>query len=145
MKQKKANAMTTNISSSAKTIATSICPACGCSLVRLGIGADRWAKSHYEGKEYFFCCQGCTDLFNQDPPRYLQETKDLVVCPTCLAEKPVQWTVRMEISGWEVFFCRCPYCPDVFRKDPDHYVKRLQGEIPYKGVFGEAGCCPTEI
>jgi YHS domain-containing protein len=114
-------------------------------LVRLGIGADRWAKSNYEGKEYFFCCQGCTDLFNQDPPRYLQETKDLVVCPTCLAEKPVQWTVRMEISGWEVFFCRCPYCLDVFRKDPDHYVKRLQGEIPYKGVFGEAGCCPTEI
>ena len=122
--------MTTNISSSAKIIATSICPACGCSLVRLGIGADRWAKSNYEGKEYFFCCQGCTDLFNQDP--------------TCLAEKPVQWTVRMEISGWEVFFCRCPYCLDVFRKDPDHYVKRLQGEIPYKGVFGEAGCCPTE-
>ncbi|SVB93949.1 uncharacterized protein METZ01_LOCUS246803 [marine metagenome] len=114
MKLKKANAMTTDIPSSAKTIVTSICPSCGCSLIRLGIGADRWAKSRYEGKEYFFCCQGCADLFNQEPPRYLQETKDLVVCPTCLAEKPVQWTARREIAGWEVFFCRCPYCPDVF-------------------------------
>ena len=144
MKLKKTNVMTTDISSSAKTIVTSICPTCGCSLIRLGIGADRWAKSSYEGKEYFFCCQGCADLFNQEPPRYLQETKDLVVCPTCLAEKPVQWTARMEIAGWEVFFCRCPYCPELFRKDPDHYVKRLQGDIPYDGVFGQAGCCSTE-
>jgi len=119
--------MTNDISSSAKTIVTSICPTCGCSLIRLGIGADRWAKSHYEGQEYFFCCQGCADLFDQEPSKYLQETRELVVCPTCLAEKPVQWT-----------------CPEVFQKDPDHYVKRLQGEIPYEGVFGQAGCCSTE-
>ena len=76
--------------------------------------------------------------------QYLEETKDLVVCPTCLAEKPVQWAVRMEIAGWEVFFCRCPYCPEVFAKDPDQYVKRLQGEIPYDGVFGQAGCCSSD-
>ena len=108
----------------AKKIITSICPTCGCSLIRLGIGSDRWATTTYEGKEYFFCCQGCTDLFNEEPPKYLEETKDLVVCPTCLAEKPVQWAVRMEIAGWEVFFCRCPYCPEVFAKEPDQYVKR---------------------
>ena len=129
---------------SAKKIVTSICPSCGCSLVRLGIGSERWTTTIYEGKEYFFCCQGCTDLFNEEPLRYLEETKDLVVCPTCLAEKPVQWTVRMEIAGWEVFFCRCPYCPEVFQKDPEQYVRRMQGEIPYEGVFGQAGCCPSE-
>ena len=44
--------------------------------------------------------------------------------------------LRMVIAGWEVFFCRCPYCPEEFQKDPDQYVKRLQGEIPYDGVFG---------
>ena len=100
--------MTSDISSSAKTIVTSICPTCGCSLIRLGIGADRWATSHFEGKEYFFCCQGCADLFDQEPSKYLQETRDLVVCPTCLAEKPIQWTVRMEIAGWDVFFLPVP-------------------------------------
>ena len=110
--------MTTDIPSSAKTIVTSICPSCGCSLIRLGIGADRWAKSSYEGKEYFFCCQGCADLFNQEPPRYLQETKDLVVCPTCLAEKPVQWTARMEIAGWEVFFADVPIARNCFERTP---------------------------
>ena len=92
--------MTTDTSSTAKKIVTSICPTCGCSLIRLGIGSDRWTKTNYEGKEYFFCCQGCTDLFNEEPPKYLEETKDLVVCPTCLAEKPLQWTVRMVIAGW---------------------------------------------
>ena len=139
--EERANAMITD---TAKKIITSICPTCGCSLIRLGIGSDRWTTTTYEGKEYFFCCQGCTDLFNEEPPKYLEETKDLVVCPTCLAEKPVQWAVRMEIAGWEAFFCRCPYCPEVFAKDPDQYVKRLQGEIPYDGVFGQAGCCSSD-
>ena len=131
--------MTTNALSAAKTIITPICPACGCSLIRLGIGSDRWAKLIYEGKEYFCCCQDCADLFSQDPAKYLKEIKDWVVCPTCLADKPMQQTIRMEIAGWEVFFCRCPHCPKVFQKDPDHYVKRLQAEIPYDGVFGQVG------
>ena len=144
MKPGKANAMTTDVSSSAKSISTAICRACGCSLVRLGIGADQWAKSGYEGKEYFFCCQGCADLFDKEPAKHLQETNDLVVCPTCLAEKPAQWTTRMEIAGWEAFFCRCPCCPDLFRKDPERYVKRLQGGTPYEGIFGLAGSCSTE-
>ena len=103
----------------AKKIVTSICPTCGCSLVRLGIGEDRWTTTIYEGKKYFFCCQGCTDLFDEDPPRYLKETKDLVVCPTCLAEKPVQWTVRMEkvmmpslMSVWRVRRVTTENCHD---------------------------------
>lgn len=100
----------------AKKIITSICPTCGCSLIRLGIGSDRWTTTTYEGKEYFFCCQGCTDLFNEEPPKYLEETKDLVVCPTCLAEKPVQWAVRMEIAGWEVFFVDAPIAPKCSQK-----------------------------
>ena len=100
--------MTTDTSSTAKKIVTSICPTCGCSLIRLGIGSDRWTKTNYEGKEYFFCCQGCTDLFNEEPPKYLEETKDLVVCPTCLAEKPLQWTVRMVMPGGKYFFADAP-------------------------------------
>ena len=111
-----------------KKILTPICPTCSCSLIRLGISSDRWTKLIYEDKEYFFCCQGCVDLFNQEPSRYLKETENLVVCPTCLAEKPLQQTIRMEITGWEVFFCRCPHCPEMFQKKPDYYLKRLQGD-----------------
>ena len=111
-----------------KKILTPICPTCSCSLIRLGISSDRWTKLIYEDKEYFFCCQACVDLFNQKPSRYLKEIENLVVCPTCLAEKTLQQTVRMEIAEWEVFFCRCPHCPEMFKKKPDYYVKRLQIE-----------------
>ncbi len=78
---------------------TFICRTCGCSLVRLGISKEGSASYHHRGGEYRFCCQGCADLFAQDPPKYLQETSDLIVCPTCLAEKPTKWAVAHDISG----------------------------------------------
>ena len=98
-------------------ILTPICPTCNCSLIRLGIGSDRWTKLIYEDKEYFFCCQACVDLFNQKPSRYLKEIENLVVCPTCLAEKPLQQTVRMEIAGWEVFFVDVPIVLRCFKRN----------------------------
>lgn len=120
---------------------TLICRTCGCSLVRLGISKDKSATYHYNGEEYHFCCQGCVDLFVTDPQKYLQETRDLIVCPTCLAEKPLQWSVQLTIAEQEVHFCRCPYCVDVFKKNPDFYIKRLEGTIPNEGVLDHEGCC----
>ena len=63
---------------------TLICHTCGCSLVRLAISLDETTFYSHEGKEYSFCCQACVDLFITDPQRYLQETEDVIVCPTCL-------------------------------------------------------------
>ncbi len=78
---------------------TLICPTCGCSLVRLGISKEKATKLSHDGKEYLFCCQGCADVFAADPEIRLAETKDLIVCPTCLAEKPPQWAVTLEHAG----------------------------------------------
>ncbi len=64
---------------------TLICPTCGCSLVRLGIAKGQAPTYGYDGREYRFCCQGCLDVFIADPARRLEETKDLIVCTTCLA------------------------------------------------------------
>jgi len=64
---------------------TPICPTCGCSLVRLGIRNDQATVYRTNGDEYRFCCQGCVDLFITDPRKHLKETKDMIVCPTCLA------------------------------------------------------------
>jgi hypothetical protein len=36
-----------------------ICPACGCSLVRLGVPTDKASRYRYRDTEYLFCCQGC--------------------------------------------------------------------------------------
>ena len=93
------------------------------------------------GEEYRFCCQGCIDLFATDPGKYLEETKGLIVCPTCLAEKPPQSAVSVEIAGEHVHFCRCPYCVEVFQKNPDFYMKRLEGAAPNEGVLDHEGCC----
>ena len=120
---------------------TLICPTCGCSLVRLGISRDKAATCHYKGREQYFCCQGCVDLFANDPEKYLYETKDLIVCPTCLAEKHESNTVSFVIDDREVFFCRCPYCADLFRKQPEFYIRRLQGAITNEGVLDHDGCC----
>lgn len=120
---------------------TLICPTCGCSLVRLGITKDQAAVHRHNGKDYYFCCQGCVDLFRGDPQKHLQETQDLIVCPTCLAEKPLNSAVKMKISGQDIHFCRCPYCTEVFQKNPDFYTKRLAGIIPNEGVLDHDGCC----
>ena len=120
---------------------TLICRTCGCSLVRLGISKDKSARCHHDGKEYHFCCEGCADLFPADPRKYLQETSELIVCPTCLAEKPLKWAVAFNIGGREVHFCRCPYCAELFKKNPEFYVKRLEGAIENEGVIDHHGCC----
>ncbi len=119
---------------------TLICPSCGCSLVRLGISKDKAVPHSQGGEEYFFCCQGCVDVFIADPPKYLQRTSDVVVCPSCLAEKPVARAVKVTLAGHEVHTCGCPYCAEVFEKDPDFYIKRLKGIVPNEGVLDHEGC-----
>ncbi len=92
---------------------TLICPTCGCSLVRLGIAKDQAPTNTYDGREYRFCCQGCVALFIAEPAKRLEETKGLIVCPTCLAEKPPESTFTLEHAGRQIHFCRCPHCHDV--------------------------------
>jgi YHS domain-containing protein len=102
-----------------------ICPYCGCSLARLGISHDAATAFAYEGEELLFCCQGCLDGFQSEPERYLTEIRGLIVCPTCLAEKPRELAVALEIGGERVYFCRCPHCVDRFEKDPEPLLARL--------------------
>ena len=104
---------------------TPSCPACGCSLVRLGIVREQALSLHYKGRLYWFCCQGCLELFQTNPELLLKETSDLIVCPVCLAEKPVNHTVEFQFEGITLNFCRCPHCLELFNTDSDHFIKRL--------------------
>ena len=103
-----------------------ICPTCGCSLVRLGYTKDAISYS-YDGEDYFFCCQGCVDLFAADPEKYLKRTKDLIVCPPCLAEKPKEMAVTVQHAGHEIHLCGCPFCEQEFQREPEYYLRRLEG------------------
>ena len=119
-----------------------ICPTCGCSLVRLGISKAQASVYHHNDEEYFFCCKGCVDLFVTDPEKYLAESCDLTVCPSCLAEKPPDQAVAIEIEGQELDFCRCPYCAEVVKKDLEFYINRLKGTTSNESaVLDHEGCC----
>ena len=118
---------------------TLICPYCACSLVRLGVSRDQAVTHTYDGREYHFCCQGCVDLFVTDAEQHLQRTRDLIVCPTCLGEKPPESAFMFEHAGQEIHYCGCPYCREVFEKDPSYYSQRLEGAIPSEGVLGHDG------
>jgi len=108
---------------------TKICPTCGCSLVRLGITKERIVTRKYKKKEYSFCCEGCAVMFDKEPETLLNETKNLVVCPSCLTEKPIKQTVSLNYKNIILHFCKCPYCLSVFKENSEYYIKRLSGEI----------------
>jgi YHS domain-containing protein len=104
---------------------TPICPACGCSLARLRVDRDKATKQVYNGEELYFCCDGCAGVFRENPDQLLAEIRDVVVCPSCLAEKHISHTVELEHEGASVWFCRCPQCAEAFRSDPERLLGRL--------------------
>ena len=106
---------------------TSICPTCGCSLVRLGIGREEAVSYHHDGEEHHFCCGRGVEGFVTDPEKYLREVRDFAVCPVCLGEKPLESTVELEHGGTTLHFCRCPHCAEEFERNPEHYLNRLAG------------------
>ena len=122
---------------------TKICPTCGCSLVRLGITDQQSAQLTFQDVQYFFCCQGCKDSFLKDPEPFVKEVADMHVCPVCLAEKPTAYTVSLNHEGQQIHFCRCIFCMETFKKDPDYYLARLAGKTDFKGLFDghEGSCC----
>jgi YHS domain-containing protein len=109
----------------------------------LGISNAQAVRYEYPSISYVFCCQGCLKLFKQAPQLYLKETTDIVVCPTCLTEKPIAYTQTIQFDGKALHFCRCPYCLDTINKNPRDYLDRLAGKTDLKGLFGddEGACC----
>ena len=82
----------------------------------------------YNDKDYNFCCSGCVDLFTKQPEKYLAEISKLVVCPICLGEKPIESTIKSMFAGKEFHFCRCPHCIEEFNKNPECFIKHLEGD-----------------
>jgi YHS domain-containing protein len=106
---------------------TPICPGCGCSLVRLGLKDEDAVRYRHADVDYQFCCHGCVEVFTTDPEKYLEEIRDVIVCPSCLAEKPLAAAVSFEHEGNVVHLCRCPHCLQEFKREPDRLLQRLRG------------------
>ncbi len=80
-------------------------------------------------------------MFDENSESLLEETENLVVCPSCLAEKLIDQTVVINYQSEKLHFCKCPHCMTVFKEDSEYYIKRLSGEIEYSGVFSEGRKC----
>jgi len=122
---------------------TLICATCGCSLVRLGITLERAAHYEYHGRALVFCCNGCLSLFKQAPKFYLELTRHTIVCPACLSEKTISFSIPYKHNNETLYFCHCPYCMELFKKNPDYYLDRLAGRTDFKGLFSDDpdACC----
>ena len=115
-----------------------LCPTCGCSLVRLGISENDASTYNYQNNNYYFCCDGCVNIFTENPGKYIEEIENVIVCPVCLAENPIEQSVKLNHEGEDVYFCRCTHCMEEFPKKPDYYLDRLEGKIDHQGMFGNS-------
>lgn len=122
-----------------KIIQTPICPGCLSSLVRLGMHKSTGVAHNFRGREYYFCSRGCLDVFERDGDRYLQELKDLIVCPVCLGERYIRSARLVPVQGSIYYTCRAPRCQEYFEEAPDFYLKRLAGVIKNAGVKDHDG------
>lgn len=116
-------------------IKTNICPTCGCSLVRLGINPQEAISTIVSDNKYYFCCEGCLEVFLTNPAQFIKEVENIHVCPVCLAEKITAYTIIVTYQDLTLHFCRCPFCEETFRKTPDYFINRLKGETDFKGLF----------
>ncbi len=72
-------ALTVAVMAQQKSDEKVVCPVSGETVLK-----SQAVSAVYEGKTYYFCCEGCKAKFLKDPKAYLQkasETKDVYTCP----------------------------------------------------------------
>ena len=103
-------------------------PVCGMTVKpEKGIGAD------YQGKTYYFCCNGCRDKFNSHPDYYLSGQ--------AAADKLASQAQQTQSPGRYI----CPMCEGVARDKPAACPKcgmALEPETPSLSVTKTQYTCP---
>jgi YHS domain-containing protein len=73
-----------------------ICPVTGETMLK----SQAKASYEYEGKTYYFCCEGCKEKFVKDPAKYIEKKADEKEVYTC----PMHPEVQSDKPG------KCPKC-----------------------------------
>jgi len=77
-------------------------------------------QTHYQGVDYYFCCQGCKNKFEMNPEQYVvQSLKD----PVCGMEVSTTSEKRFEHEGKTFYFCG-QHCLEKFQASPAQYLER---------------------
>lgn len=107
------------------------------------------ATYEYNGKTYYFCCNGCKEAFVKDPEKYIQkatteehmhgqaqaeeehmhassEEEGTVVDPACgMKIKKSDAKATYEYNGRTYYFCT-EGCLEKFKKDPEKYAQKAE-------------------
>ncbi|HKU72016.1 MAG TPA: YHS domain-containing protein, partial [Burkholderiales bacterium] len=104
-------------------------------------------KLDYHGKIYYFCCDGCLELFRKDPERYLsrQVARDAapaqVVDPVCgMTVDPASAAGSHVHDGTTYYFCS-KHCLESFRAAPRKYLDKTTAK-PASAPAGVQFTCP---
>jgi YHS domain-containing protein/ssDNA-binding Zn-finger/Zn-ribbon topoisomerase 1 len=82
-------------------------------------------SAEYQGKTYYFCCEGCKKEFLKDPEKYAQKQTEMKAIYTC----PMHPDVRSDKPG------KCSKCGMDLQKKTMMPHGHMMGE-------GEKPCCP---
>ena len=100
-----------------------VCPVSGETMLK----SQAKASFEYEGKTYYFCCEGCKEKFVKDPAKYIGKNVDMKEIYTC----PMHPEVQSDKPG------KCPKCGMTLEKKAMP-MAHGQGSMEMK----EAGACP---
>ncbi len=113
-------------------------------------------RAEHGGATYFFCCDGCKDMFVAQPAKYLKAAEPAkaadpardakatepakvapAIDPVCGMEvDPASAEERAEHGGETYFFC-CDGCKDLFVKEPAKYLaSSANGARTAQGMHG---------
>ncbi|MFX0139522.1 MAG: YHS domain-containing protein [Candidatus Hodarchaeota archaeon] len=73
----------------------------------------------YNGKDYYFGCNGCLEKFKKDPETYLNKTEDLI-CGMTVDKRTAK---KVSYEGKDIYFCS-DNCKAEFEKDPKTYMMK---------------------
>ena len=85
------------------------------------------ATYEYEGKTYYFCCEGCKEKFVKDPAKYIGKNADMQDIYTC----PMHPEVQSDKPG------KCPKCGMNLEKKA---MPMTHGQVSMGTMEGQA--CP---
>lgn len=89
---------------------------------------EKTPKIEYEGKTYYFCCEGCIEKFKKEPQKYISNTDlkigNKVICPVMGTKFiPNSKSPKAEYKGKAYYFC-CSECIEKFNKEPEKYINK---------------------
>jgi len=110
----------------------------------------------HEGKRYWFCCDGCLDMFRKEPQKYApaKASTPAASAPAAPAEEKVKDPVcgmmvsperakggKHEHAGKTYYFCN-PRCLEKFRANPGRYLGEAPAPPPPPPKPGAEYTCP---